>query len=169
MAGLLVEEAVGDLLTECLCHSRALEAEVVVSRHRSVGSVTFSEIEYTATTLRQRTWRLPKLVLDHDRHDCQVDFHMPSWNSRLRVHSASGPKLPSRPNINRPRLPQSLQFFLSFQLLLLHHNKLTIAFHYASTRTSCDSALLSALLLSLLWSRADKAVRSQTPGKLSIH
>jgi hypothetical protein len=97
MAGLLVEEAVGDLLTECLCHLGALEAEVVVWRHRSVGSGTFWEIEHTATTLRRRTWRL---VLDHDRHNRRDDFHMPTHDSASTARQGQSSSL-SRKSTDR--------------------------------------------------------------------
>jgi hypothetical protein len=72
MAGLLAEEAVVDLSTECLCHLEALAAEAVVLRHHSAGTGTVWEIAHTAMTLRRRTWRR---LLDHHRHR-HVAFHM---------------------------------------------------------------------------------------------
>jgi hypothetical protein len=56
-AGLLVEEAAGDLEMECHCHLKALAAEVAVLRHRIAGTEMAWEIARTVMSPLRRTWR----------------------------------------------------------------------------------------------------------------
>lgn len=115
----------GVLWMASLYRSMVSAEEEAVSINHNAGSVRVGATGCIAMSPQQKTWRLFNLDgLSND--DDAFEFHMLKRPPRP---SAFWPKLLDKPDFNRPRLPQSLQFSSTSKLLFSHHNKQTIANH----------------------------------------
>jgi len=108
-----------------LCRSKVSAEEEAALINHTAGSARVEATGCIAMSPQQKTWRLFNLDgLSND--DDAFEFHMLKRPPRP---SAFWPKLLDKPDFNRPRFPQSLQFSSTFRLLSSHHNKQTIANH----------------------------------------